>query len=148
MVLRYHASAQVDDREARHRAGFLFSVVWYWQTLGPQAHHLNLSAGVCCPSGLQLTAYRFQEKRALVETLSWFLAGTVGLVRTYLAADMEDVRSGDQLDLADSLAYLTPEQRALIAETSPWVGAVDPDAILEAGFRALIDGVVKARAAL
>ena len=88
------------------------------------------------------------EKRALVETLSWFLAGTVGLVRTYLAADMEDVRSGDQLDLADSLAYLTPEQRALIAETSPWVGAVDPDAILEAGFRALIDGVVKARAAL
>ena len=40
----------------------------------------------------------FAELR-LVETASWFLAGTVGLIRTYLATDSESLNRSDLVEL-------------------------------------------------
>ena len=83
------------------------------------------------------------RERSLVETSSWFLAGTLGLVRTYLATDMDDIASSEQLNLEAGMDYLTLEQQALLNETKGWISAGDPDRILETGFRALVEGVLR-----
>lgn len=124
----------------RRHKGVLMLMAWDDKLSGPWLR-------VQMPVLMLMRQMGFRERK-LVETSSWFLAGTLGLVRTYLAADLEDVPSGAQLDLAESLEYLTPEQRALLAETSLWLRAGDPDTILKEGFRALIDGLMKAQATL
>ena len=124
----------------RRHQGMLMLMSWDDKLAGPWLR-------VQMPVLMLLRQIGFRE-RNLVQTSSWFLAGTVGLVRTYLAADLEDVSSSEHLDLANSLKYLTEDQRELLAETTPWIGVGDADAVLEAGFRSLIDGVIKAQAAL
>lgn len=124
----------------RRHQGVLMLMSWDDKLAGPWLR-------VQMPVLMLLRQMGFREDR-LVETSSWFLAGAVGLVRTYLAADLESISSSEQIDLRSSLEYLTAEQRELIAETTPWIASSHPDTILEAGFRTLIDGVLKAQQAL
>lgn len=77
----------------------------------------------------------------LVETASWFLAGTVGLIRTYLAADSESLNRSDMVELEGDLADLTPAQRALVEASRPWIPRTDSARVLNLGFTALVDGV-------
>lgn len=77
----------------------------------------------------------------LYETGSWFLSGTVGMIRTYFASDSADVESSELLDLSEGLDRLTPAQRELVFEAQKWVGKSDPDRILGIGLRTLVDGI-------
>lgn len=124
----------------RRHQGVLMLMGWEGKLSGPWLR-------VQMPVLMLLRQMGFREGQ-LVETSSWFLAGAVGLVRTYLASDLENISSSEHIDLRSGLEYLTPEQRELVAETTPWIANSDPDVILEAGFRALIDGVLKAQQAL
>nr|WP_245842990.1 helix-turn-helix domain-containing protein [Sphingomonas laterariae] len=87
-------------------------------------------------------------KLALVETTSWFLAATVGLIRTYLATDSEGLSRSDMIEFGDGLDHLTPEQRALTEETRQWIAQGDANRILNLGFEALVDGVERELARL
>ena len=79
----------------------------------------------------------------LVETSTWFLAGSVGLIRTVLIPDMQPVDRSDRLDLTPGTAHLDAAQLALLQETAPWIGRSSAEAILNRGFEALIDGVAR-----
>lgn len=78
---------------------------------------------------------------ALYETGMWFLAGTVGLIRTYFASDTSDVESSEALDLTEGLEHLTPAHRELAQEAQNWMGKSDPDRVLGIGLRTLVDGI-------
>lgn len=78
---------------------------------------------------------------SLYETGSWFLSGTVGMIRTYFASDSSEVESSELLDLSEGLERLTPAQRELVYEAQKWVGKGDPDRILGTGLRTLVDGI-------
>lgn len=81
--------------------------------------------------------------RALFETSSWFLSGTVGMIRTYLAADYPDFELSELLDFTAGSEQLTPAQKMLIKEAQKWVGKTDPDRVLGTGLLTLVDGVEK-----
>jgi len=119
----------------RRHHGVLMLMGWEGQLAGPWLR-------VQMPVLMLMRQMGFRE-RSLVETSSWFLAGTLGLVRTYLATDMDDIASSEQLNLEAGMDYLTPEQQALLNETKGWISAGDPDRILETGFRALVEGVLR-----
>lgn len=119
----------------RRHHGVLMLMGWEGQLAGPWLR-------VQMPVLMLLRQMGFRE-RSLVETSSWFLGGTIGLVRTYLAADLDGVSRSDQLGLDAGMEYLTPEQRMLLDETKDWIGGGDPDHILEMGFRSLVDGVLR-----
>ncbi|ARS28871.1 TetR/AcrR family transcriptional regulator [Sphingomonas sp. KC8] len=83
------------------------------------------------------------SKLSLVETASWFLAATVGLIRTYLAADSEALSRSDMVEFSEGLDHLTAGQQALVEETRTWIPSSDPARILNLGFEALVDGVAR-----
>lgn len=85
---------------------------------------------------------------ALFETSSWFLSGTVGMIRTYTAADYPDLELSELLDFTEGAERLTLAQQELILEAQKWVGKSDPDRVLGTGLRALVDGVEKELKAL
>lgn len=85
---------------------------------------------------------------ALFETSSWFLSGTVGMIRTYIGADYPDIELSELLDFTEGLERLTPAQQELILEAQKWVGKGDPDRVLGTGLRTLVDGVEKELKAL
>lgn len=82
----------------------------------------------------------FTELR-LVETASWFLAGTVGLIRTYFVADSEALNRSDMIELEGDLDDLTPRQRALVAASRQWIPRTESSRVLNLGFEALVNGV-------
>lgn len=79
----------------------------------------------------------------LVETSTWFLSGTVGLLRTHMVADSELQRPSHLIAFESSLPLLTPEERALVDETLPFIARGDSDRIVREGLDALVDRVVK-----
>ncbi|WP_380871399.1 hypothetical protein ACFB49_24530 [Sphingomonas sp. DBB INV C78] len=81
------------------------------------------------------------SRLSLVETTSWFLAATVGLIRTYLAADSDGLSRSDLIEFSEGLGGLTDAQRMLVEETREWISRGDPARILNLGFEALVDGV-------
>ncbi|OCC24147.1 TetR family transcriptional regulator [Croceicoccus estronivorus] len=125
---------QVVSLYHRHR-GVMMLMGWDGQLAGPWLR-------VQMPVLLVLKYMGFREQ-ALVETSAWFLAGTLGLIRTYLPADMEDVASSNQLDLDNGIGYLTEEQRQMLDEQRPWITSGNTERILETGFRALVEGVIQ-----
>lgn len=79
---------------------------------------------------------------ALFETGGWFLSGTVGMIRTYMAVDSEaEVERSELLDISEGLQKLTPAQRELALEAQKWVGKSDPERVLGIGLRKLVDGI-------
>ncbi|WP_157216853.1 TetR/AcrR family transcriptional regulator [Flavisphingomonas formosensis] len=84
----------------------------------------------------------------LVEISTWFLSGTVGLLRTHMIADSELQRPSHLIAFETSLPLLTPEERALVDETLPFIALGDSDRIVREGLDALVDRVVKRVAAL
>jgi len=84
----------------------------------------------------------------LVEVSTWFLSGTVGLLRTHMIADSELQRPSHLIAFESSLPLLTAEERALVDETLPFIAQGDSDRILREGLDALVDRVVKRVAAL
>jgi TetR/AcrR family transcriptional regulator, tetracycline repressor protein len=83
------------------------------------------------------------RRKRLVETSTWFLAGSVGLIRTVLISDMQPVDRSDRLDLTPGVDHLDAADRALLQETAPWIGRSSAERILSRGFEALIDGVAR-----
>ncbi|AGH48809.1 TetR family transcriptional regulator [Sphingomonas sp. MM-1] len=81
------------------------------------------------------------KELALVETASWFLAATVGLIGTYYASESEVLDRSDMVALDEGVADLTPTQRALVEESRKWIRKADPHRTLNKGFQALLDGV-------
>lgn len=79
----------------------------------------------------------------LFETVGWFLSGTVGMIRTYLAADTTGVERSELLDMTEGLDQLTPAQRELVMNAQKWIDKSDPDHILSIGLRTLVDGIEK-----
>jgi AcrR family transcriptional regulator len=84
----------------------------------------------------------------LVQVSSWFLAGSVGLLRTHMVADSELQRPSHLVQFETSLPLLTMEERRLVEETLPFIATGDTAAIVREGLDALVDGVVKRVAAL
>lgn len=82
----------------------------------------------------------------LVETASWFLAGTVGLIRTYLATDSEALSRSDLIELEMPDVALTPTQQMLVEASRTLLPQTDGDRVLNRGFLALVDGVERALA--
>lgn len=82
----------------------------------------------------------FRELR-LVETASWFLAATVGLIRTYLATDSEALSRSDMIEFEGDMDELTPAQLKLVEASRKWIPRTDGARILNLGFEALVDGV-------
>lgn len=82
----------------------------------------------------------FRQTR-LLETAGWFLAGTVGMVRTYWGSERVAGGRSDLLDLTEGMAHLNPEQRALAEDAHHWLDKLDPERLLRLGLDALIDGV-------
>lgn len=80
----------------------------------------------------------------LVETTSWFLASTVGLIRIYLATDSEALSRSDMIELDSHIDGLTPAQQALVAASREWIPRADGNRIINLGFRTLVDGVERA----
>lgn len=124
-----NAVAQLFD----HHHGVMMLMGWDDKLAGPWLK-------VQLPVVELLREIGFAELR-LVETASWFLAGTVGLIRTYLATDSEALNRSDMVELEGDLGDLTPTQRALVAASRQWIPRTDSNRVLNLGFAALVDGV-------
>ena len=84
----------------------------------------------------------------LVQVSSWFLAGSVGLLRTHMVADSELQRPSHLVQFESSLPLLTGEECMLVEETLPFIAEGDTAAIVREGLDVLVDGVAKRVAAL
>ena len=87
--------------------------------------------------------------RKLNNAVTWFMTETAGLL-TIGTADVllsfegrgHAARGYGAIDVADSLAYLNPGQRAIMEEDMiPYTPTLDVDAMIEFGFRHLIRGI-------
>jgi len=79
----------------------------------------------------------------LVEVSTWFLSGTVGLLRTHMVADSELQRPSHLIAFEASLPLLTAEELALVNETLPFIAQGNSSHIMREGLDALVDGVAK-----
>lgn len=119
---------------SRHR-GLMKLMVWDDQLSGPWLR-------VQAPVLVLLRKIGF-EGVALVETASWFLAGSTGLLRTYLPDESADHRRAYLLNAEAALSYLSAEQREIIEENQNAFSLVDSDAAIATGMSALVDGVAR-----
>lgn len=118
-----------------HHRGLMKLMVWDDQLSGPWLR-------VQAPVLVLLRSIGF-EGAALVETASWFLAGSTGLLRTYLPDESADHRRAYLLNTEVGLSYLSSEQRKVIEENESAFSSVDSDAAIAAGMSALVEGVAR-----